>query len=449
MNVIAIMADTYRRDMMGCYGGTWVKTPCLDAFAKRSVVFDRAYIGSFPTIPNRTDLFTGKFIFPFYGWQPLAEDEVVMAQVLTGAGRVTQLIHDTGHLRSRKHHFDRGFGGWYWVRGAESDKLITAANNDVRLPCPGWKCRQDGHACLQYLKNTQFWRTETDWHVAETMTRSGQWLEQNYKADNFFLWVDTFETHEPWKPPQWYTDMYDPGYQGEVNYHPDYNFTDFLKPEELNHCRALYAGEMSLVDRWVGYLLNKIHDLGLEDNTAVIFTADHGFYHGEHGRIGKHTLRTEPWPLYEEVARIPLMVALPGMTRGRRCSAITQPADIMPTVLDLCKAKDPGTMHGNSLVPILKGKKRSLYTHAFSSGSLADKRAILQTPVTVTNASWQAILRPTGQDCELYNLRTDPHERKNVAKANAKVVLSMRREFVKFLQKLHAADNVVAAYEPE
>ena len=449
MNVIVIMADTYRRDMMGCYGGDWVRTPCLDAFAKKSMVFDRAYIGSFPTIPNRTDLFTGKFVFPFYGWQPLAEDEVVLAQVLTEAGYVTQLIHDTAHLRSRKHNFDRGFKGWYFVRGAEADGLMTTANSDIELPCPPEKCRGNGRACLQYLKNTQFWRKETDWHVAETMLHAEEWLEQNYRADNFFLWIDTFETHEPWMPPQWYTDMYDPGYTGEVNYHPDYNFTDFLKPEELSHCRALFAGEMTLVDKWVGYLLRKVEDLRLDQNTAIIFTADHGFYLGEHDRIGKHTLRTDPWPLYEEVARIPLMIYLPGMTKGKRCGAITQPADIMPTILDLCRTKDPGTMHGESLVPILKGKQRSLYTHALSSGSLADKMAILQTPVTVTNATWQAILRPAGQDCELYNLRTDPQVKKNVAKRNPKVIAGLRKEIVKFLKRVNAPEDTIAAYEPK
>jgi len=175
----------------------------------------------------------------------------------------------------------------------------------------------------------------------------------------------------------------------------------------------------------------------------------HGFYLGEHDRIGKHTLRTDPWPLYEEVARIPLMVYLPGMAKGKRCGAITQPADLMPTILDLCKAKDPGTMHGESLVPILQGKQRSLYTHALSSGSLADKMAILQTPVTVTNTTWQGILRPAGQDCELYNLRTDPQVKKNVAKRNPKVIAGLRKEIVKFLKKVKAPDDAIAAYEPK
>src|SRR5207249_11458790 len=100
MNLIVIVSDTFRYDYLGANGNRWIKTPELDAFSRRAVNFDRCTISSFPTIPTRTDWFTGRYSFPFHGWQPLDPNAMVLAQVLREAGYVSQPLVDTHRLMS-------------------------------------------------------------------------------------------------------------------------------------------------------------------------------------------------------------------------------------------------------------------------------------------------------------------------------------------------------------
>ncbi|GAH03866.1 unnamed protein product, partial [marine sediment metagenome] len=207
-------------------------------------------------------------------------------------------------------------------------------------------------------------------------------LELNHdQHDKWFLHIDTFDPHEPWDPPKWYADLYDPDWKGgDV---PGIAYVNTLKEspseprmmstsrkselsdDEMNHIRALYAGEVTLVDRWVGKLLQKIGDLGLLENTMVIFTTDHGSYHGEHDYLHKRA------HLYEEVAHIPLLMRLPdemGDIRGR-CNALVQPPDLMPTILDFAGAKIPETIQGESLSPIIRREKNQVREVTISSQS--------------------------------------------------------------------------------
>ena len=275
--------------------------------------------------------------------------------------------------------------------------------------------------------------------------------------------MDTFDPHEPWDPPQWYVDLYDPGYEGEEVIYPAYGPCDYLSEAELRHVRALYAGEVTLVDRWVGMLLRKVKDLGLLDNTAIFFTTDHGFYLGEHGLIGKAIIRgkaAQAIPLYEEMIRIPLIIRLPRAKSGRRCDALVQPADIMPTILDLAGVKDPETMHGRSLVPLLIRKKRSLRGYAVSSWSIIRGPAAWR-PSTITMDEWALIYGgrwapregyPTTQvvdsisrterafvgekEPELYHLPSDPKQEKNVFAKNKDVAKRLHAEYIRFLQSV-------------
>lgn len=125
LNIVVVISDTFRRDHLGCYGNTKIRTPNLDRFAQMSVVFDRAYCGSFPTIPSRTDLFTGKWAFPHRDWSPLPRDEIVLSQLLSQAGYTTMMIVDTLHLIRDGYYFDRGFHGFIWVRGQENERYRT------------------------------------------------------------------------------------------------------------------------------------------------------------------------------------------------------------------------------------------------------------------------------------------------------------------------------------
>lgn len=109
MNIIEIVSDTFRRDYLGCYGNKWIHTEHIDAFAEKSLVFEKAYIASFPTMPNRADIFTGKYTFTYLGWAPLPRDEVLLAEVLQKAGYFNKAVVDTPFFIGKGYNYDRGF----------------------------------------------------------------------------------------------------------------------------------------------------------------------------------------------------------------------------------------------------------------------------------------------------------------------------------------------------
>ena len=431
MNIIQIVSDTFRRDHLGCYGNDWIHTEHLDRFARDSVIFDNAYIASFPTIPNRHDLFTGRYTFIYSTWAPLPRDEIIISQLLRQAGYVTMLIVDTPHMIRDAHYFDRGFDAWWWIRGQEHDRYMTNPPD-----APEERVRALGR---QYLQNVSLRRFEEDYFVAKTMTSAIKWLELNYdQHEKFFLHIDTFDPHEPCDPPKWYADMYDPEWKGGevpggayIVGVPRPAASD-LTEEQLNHLRALYAGEVTLVDRWVGRLLQKIDDLGLLEDTAIIFTSDHGTYIGEHNYVGKRP------HLYEEVAHIPLIIRLPdsiGAPNGRR-DEIVQSPDIMPTILELAGVNIPPTVQGRSFLSIIRGEAEEEREIAVSSASLVGQR--LPDYITVTSKRWALLASQVGSEVksELYDLSRDPGETENLIDERPEVADDLRSKMIKFLRAL-------------
>src|SRR5262245_36523307 len=124
MNVILVVVDTLRRDHLGCYGSKTVLTPSMDRLAEESVVFDQFYSGSFPTLPCRAELFTGRFIWTYLTWGPLPEREVTLADNMAAAGYNCALIFDNLHLGKPRHGYDRGFHTRIHVRGQLYDPYV-------------------------------------------------------------------------------------------------------------------------------------------------------------------------------------------------------------------------------------------------------------------------------------------------------------------------------------
>ncbi|MEA3407936.1 MAG: sulfatase-like hydrolase/transferase [Chloroflexota bacterium] len=143
-NVIIIMSDSLRRDHVNVYGvpppwrrpghenEPFIRTPALDALAEDAMLFDRAYIASYPTIPNRTDLYTGRYGFAYRGWQPLEPEDVILPELVSAHGYTTALFFDTPPLGADNYNFMRGFDAWRWIRGQHGDRYIT----DPRVPTP-------------------------------------------------------------------------------------------------------------------------------------------------------------------------------------------------------------------------------------------------------------------------------------------------------------------------
>ncbi len=469
MNIILIITDTMRRDHLGLYGCERVKTPNLDRLAEQSYVFENAYAASFPTVPNRMDVMTGRFTFIEAGWQPLPRDATVLAEVLGEAGYTTMMIADTPHILANGYMFQRGFSGWEWIRGQENDRWRTAPA-DPPLPAHPSKLRNP-ETVRQHLRNIATRRGEQDCFCARTMQTACDWLGENRDQD-FFLYVDTFDPHEPWDPPQSYVDMYDPGYTGEQVTYPVYGKCDYMTERELEHMRALYAAEVTLVDAWVGRLLERVEELGLLDDTAIIYTTDHGFYHGERGWTGKTFIwegGSADMPLYSEVARIPLMIRLPEGERSRRLRCFAQPPDLMPTILDLAGVQTPATVQGMSLVPAMSGGPDFTRPLAISTPSLAIAPSGGR-PTTVVEGDWSLIYygAPGGSlmshlsravddiprhamvptdgvpGPELYDLEHDPAQKYNVYQESRDIAVKLHADHVHFLERLGMSEDYLA-----
>ena len=248
MNVIWIISDTLRSDPLGCYGNQVIHTPSLDAFAGRSVRFDRHYIASFPTMPARADYLTGRWTGCFMDWEPLPKDLVTLPEILQQKGFNTTAVVDTPSYLRREMNYDRGFSTFFEVQ----------RNPDTRAAR----------------------RFESHYFSPRTFTKAMHWLEHPYKM-NFFLWRDTSDSPEPWHPPGVYTALYWPNYDGEVVMPTPGRWQDRpdLTEEKVKKAHACYCGEVTMVDTWFGYFLRRLENMGLMKNTAIIFTSDHGTYH--------------------------------------------------------------------------------------------------------------------------------------------------------------------------
>jgi arylsulfatase A-like enzyme len=407
-NIIVIMLDSLRYDHLGCYGDDKVQTPNIDRLAQESVIFENAYPEGLPTIPVRTSLFTGNRTLHSRPWQPLTREDQTMAEILDEYGYVSALIADTYHLFKPGMNFHRGFRTFRWIRGQEADAYVSAPHNkDLRDYTKPVMRNTPTEAMLdQYLRNTSQREKEEDYFVAQVMRASAEWLESNRVHPHFLLWIDSFDPHEPWDPPPEYERLYaDPNYSGPRLIHPMYGPVDWMTEEELNYTRALYAGEVTFVDKWVGYLLDKIRELGLFENSIIVLLADHGHPHGDHGSIMK-----TPDNLYSELLRIPLLIRHPrGLYAGKRIDALVQTDDLLPTILDLLNlSHETLAMTGQSMWPLVVGAQDKLRDCVVTGYYGSQHRC-------VRNETWSYIYRPHGHPPELYNLQEDPKEQNNVA----------------------------------
>ena len=445
MKCIVMVFDTLRPDHLGCYGNDWVKTPNFDRFASQSLVFEKAYCGSWPTIPNRTDLFTGRYGEPLHGWAPLSWQALTLPEVLRDNGHICQLICDTPHLINYGYGFDRPFHAWRMIRGNEVDRHKTDCG-ELKLECSPEKFRRDMletfHA--QYLRNIRGRGTdEEEWFSPQVMTAAAEWLENNHGHENFFLWVDCFDPHEPWDPPQRYIDLYDADFDGEVptNFFPPPAITE----RELKQICARYAGMVTMVDTWLGKVLDKLEELGIGDETCVVLTSDHGTCLGAHGGIMKGNA------VYEEESSIVWMMRVPGLARpGTRSAALVQPPDLMPTLLDVAGLDGPENLQGKSLVPVMRGESDAVRNIALTGGSPVNVggNGLYVGPkrLGVTDGQWTYMPNPSQQTEELYDLGNDPGQKENIIESERARAASMHQALVDMLDGLGSPQWVLDAY---
>jgi arylsulfatase A-like enzyme len=457
-NVVVNVADTFRRDHLGAYGNPTIRTPHLDEFARSSVLFDHHLLSSFPTMPARADILTGTFSYTHMGWEPLPRHLITLPELLSRAGYATMGIVDTPFFIRNGFGYDRGFDDFVWVRG-QGDDTRPQERSDAR----------------------SMWRSESDRLVARTMTEAENWLERHYD-ERFFLYVDTWDPHEPWDAPDYYTAKYRKGYSGEQIYPCYGNWKEAgLTRNDVDLGHATYCGEVTMVDFWIGRLLGKLDALGLWENTIVFFTSDHGFYFGEHDYFGKAEwvydpeavvtqdsslpgwladswlLTVERSSLYRELTNVPLIVRGPGLEPGHRQAMTTAP-DLAPTIVELAGLGGvPTTVIGESFGSILAGTQDEHRPFVVSSWPLylaegeivtaidsKARRIADYMPLTVTTRERTLILGGPEDEPELYDLTRDPHEQENVWAEHTKESASLIGHAISFLERQGTLEEYLA-----
>jgi len=384
-------------------------------------------------MPARADLFTGRWTYTYMGWEPLPSRENALAEILRRSRYTTMAVVDTPFFLREGYGYDRGFSDFTYIRGQGGGE------------------RRDVNMQRRY---------ETDYCAPRTMLTASRWLERHRK-EKFFLYVDTWDPHEPWDPPSWYIERYYAGFDGRVagRYYPDFDPCYWfweekgLTEEDLKKAYACYCGEVRMVDRWTGHLLESLEAMNLMDETAIIFTTDHGFYFGEHGQLGKAIISREKEgikiyrsPIYEEVAHIPLLAYIPGV-EAHRVDSLSCIPDLMPTILELAGADIPDTVQARSLSPSIMGKRQKswdfvvtswpLYTPGEFTRAVDAFEKLVQEflPSTITTKEWSLIYSSKGEPAELYHLTSDPKQEKNLIQEAPQVAEDLHEKFLSRLKE--------------
>jgi arylsulfatase A-like enzyme len=429
-NVLLVVIDSLRTDYVGAYGSR-VKTPNIDAIARDGLRFTRAYPEAMPTVPARNSILSGRRVFPFRGWRdrdgligqpgwsPLRDVPQALPAVLRRAGWWTACVTDNpflafappyAPLRGSFHRFVKTggqLGGGRPVSSVPPDILRHWLHPSIR----GAKTERVG----LYMANSRYWDNEERSFAARVFKDATTVLDEANRNRPFALMVDTYEPHEPWTPPPQYVRMYgDPDWRGPEPAMPRYSRTDnWLSPSErgpvLRRLRDLYSAEITMTDRWLGVLLDKLHELGRADDTVIVLVSDHGILLGEHGWTGKISVALHP-----ALTRVPLIVVDPRRRRRAHTSDwYASTHDVAPTILSMAGVPVPKQMEGVDLSRPLRGRPLPKRPYAF--GGYSNEFFIR----TDRWAMW-ADNRPS--HFQLFDLRKDPGEFNNVAREHPQLI---------------------------
>jgi arylsulfatase A-like enzyme len=354
-NAVVILLDSLNRHMLGAYGGSEFITPNLDAFAARSLRFQKHYAGSLPCMPARHDILCGALDFLWRPWGSIEIWEDAITVHMRQAGITSMLVSDHPHLfevGGENYHTD--FTAWEYERGHESDPWKTR-------PDPSWLgAPLFGRVHMNYDDSRGYFRGEEDFPGPRTMAKAAEWLDQNAGYhDRFFLFVDEFDPHEPFDTPEPYASMYDDTWEGPHLIWPPYHAAaqqkGVLTARQGHQVRASYGGKLTMIDHWFGKLIDAIGRNNLWDDTAVILCTDHGHYLGEKDIWGKPGV-----PVYEPLGHIPLFVSWPGQ-QARDIRALTTSLDIFATLVDMFGLTSiEHRTHGESLIPLIENEATSV-----------------------------------------------------------------------------------------
>ena len=361
MKAVMILLDSVCRRFLNCYGSTEPAfTPNLDRLAARGTVFNNHWCGSAPCMPARRDMLTGRTNFLEKPWGAIEPFDQPIPKMLATGGVFSHIVTDHYHyIRIGGENYLNAFTTYELIRGQEKDpwKYHPRAQGQT-LDRPD---EYLGTFAPVHEDNMKMFREEASYPTPTTLQHAADWLSENADADNFFLWAEGFDPHEPFDVPQKYLNLYreeDAVDEHELNYWPPYRKMDYT-PEQVRHLRIRYKALLSMSDAYIGKILDVLDEKDLWKDTMVIFTTDHGYMLGEHGFWSKNYM-----PAYNEVFNLPLIIWHPE-AKVRSFNGITQNIDLYPTLMDAFRISPDVLNHpvtGKDLMPALKGETDSVRT---------------------------------------------------------------------------------------
>ncbi|GMW00046.1 MAG: hypothetical protein AMXMBFR84_11840 [Candidatus Hydrogenedentota bacterium] len=438
-NLVIVTCDALRADWMSAYGGP-VPTPNADTLSSRGVLFDRAYSLAPWTIPSMHGMFSSTYPFgltpgaSFDQWKEEVgryafPDAPTLAEVIRSNGYATAAF--TGNpLLGDPEGIMRGF-------------QITAsypAHAPVRVS--RW-------SQLPYMESLlfRFWPGAVDLRPVDSTavltTLARTFIQQNASRP-FLLWVHMLDPHDPYDPPQalrgpergpW--PLFSPlaPYYGTPQLDDHGNIE--LSHAEQNYVRALYAADIRYADAGLGRILDALSEWGLDSNTYVVLSADHGEEMWDHGRFNHGQ------SLFDELVRVPLIVSGPGLEKGRVQTPVSA-IDVMPTLADLLGIAAPPEWQGMSLEssllnPIEGAEGRPVMALG------TNRYAWPNVYHMIVDSRWKLIHELTGDTISLYDLASDPGEQADLSgrqpETAARLLESLEEWRLQFPLEFTAADG--------
>ena len=389
-NVIYIMTDQQRKDTLRCYGNDKVQTPALDGLAKRGILFTSCYTTQPVCSPCRSSMVTG--LFPnvttvVENNVPLPPDRFSWMRAMHGVGYRICYI-GKWHLGTDPvpDYFDRWRGfhtGWkHWIKDEpyypQPGEFEKAFRKKLKEKPPAPLSR--GSAIGKYRPDV-----EADYAI-EFITE--------YKDRPFVCWLSFYPPHTPKTAPDENVAIY----KGK------------LEPEE----QAVYHAMVNRLDANVGRLLKTMDELGLRENTIIVFTSDHGENYPSNWN--RHHKRL----CYDQAANVPLIFSWPGtLPEGKRIENVISIADLCPTILDLCGLSWPDALHGQSAKKLMLGDAAGWHKDVFIQNSpypthkkpKQGRDSSMRERCVVTDG-WKLILN-THREPELYYRRAAEPDKDN------------------------------------
>jgi len=394
-------------------------------------LFANASAEGLPTIPCRRVYHTGKSVLPESKWQPLGKDDITFAEVLQKQGFTTGFIVDTYHHFKPNYNFHRGFDSWQWVRGQETDRWKSGPKEKFdpkkHMPAHLWNEQYDRNM-RQYLMNTQDRKGEEDYFCAESCGAAMKWLQQNINSKPFMLWIDMFDPHEPWDAPPRFQKMYRKEYPYErylFGYGVRNKVGKDIRLDDLPVIKDLYAAEVTFSDYCIGRLLKRVEEMGLMDNTIIVFSTDHGTHLGEQGCVQK-----TPALLNACVTQIPLIIKHPDKKfAGKRIKGLVSAVDFMSTFLPLLGIDGYRNMDGQNMWKLVTAEVPSIHDDVYT---------VFNRFGAIHNLDWHYFQSIRGKDpgkgpC-LYDLKNDRNQTKNVVKEFPAVARALRSKMQNHLK---------------